>query len=137
MISNPRHDIIQKLLADLASIFAELAGFNTSDALEEIQSYYQEWLGLNGPSWKSPPPDELLNFLLSEKKFTLDRLELLAQLLSKEGEILADNQQFDIAKDHLRKALFIFDYVENQSTVFSLHRRQIIQNTKSLFTDIS
>lgn len=135
MISNPRQDIIQKLLADLSRIFAELMGFDTHDALEQIQQYYQEWLGLKKEELLSHDPDELLPFLLKEKQFTTDQLELLAQLFGKEGEILLQNKQILAAKGQIRKALVIFGYVEEKSLMYSLERRQIIEKLKVFYSN--
>ncbi len=137
MISNPRYDLIQKLIADLSRVFAKLLSLPEREALGEIRSYYQDWLNLEYSSLKLFAPEQLLDYLVQEKELSHDELELLAALLNKEGEILHQGQQFSTAKDHLRKALVIFDYVEEHSQVFSFQRRQNLENTKRLLKDIS
>lgn len=126
MFSSSRYDIIEKFLTDLTRIFAELAGYDTTEALEEIQTYYQGWLGFDRQFILDHSPESLLAFLVSKRNFSADHLELLARLLAKEGEILAEDQQILLAKDQFQKALIIFGYVEQQSKVFSLQRRHTI-----------
>lgn len=131
MINRP-YDIIEQLLNDITRVFAELMGYDTIDALEEIQNYYQEWLGLNRELLAEHSPEELLDFLVKEKEFSPEKIELLAHLLGKEGEILVRNQQISTGKYQIQKALVIFDYVEKQSQLFSLQRRATIDQLTAL-----
>ncbi len=137
MFSSSRYDIIEKFLTDLTRVFAELAGYDTTESLEEIQKYYQGWLGLDRQFILDHTPEGLLDFLLKKREFSTDHLDLLARLLAKDAEILMEAQQFSLAKDQFQKALVIFGYVEQQSPVFSLNRRNTIETTRFQFAKIS
>ena len=137
MFSSSRYDIIEKFLTDLTRVFAELARYDTTEALEEIQTYYQGWLGLDRQLIIDHSSESLLEFLLKKREFSNDHLDLLARLLAKEGEILVAEQQFSLAKDQFQKALVIFGYVEQHSQLFSQQRRNTIEFTKTQLANIS
>ncbi|MEO0775052.1 MAG: hypothetical protein AAF146_00735 [Bacteroidota bacterium] len=137
MISKSRYDIIQKLLADLARTFAQLAGLDTPEALEEIREYYHSWLQIDPDQLVEGDPSGLLHYLLQERGLSVPQLELLAALLAKEAEILSQNQQIERAIAQLKKALAIFEYVEANAEVFSFNRLDRIQQSQMLYRDLS
>ncbi len=64
--------------------------------------------------------EELLRVLLEERKLSNEHLELLAFVLIEEGEMVGtEEERFDC----FRKAYFLLDKVERESTVFSMDRQ--------------
>lgn len=64
--------------------------------------------------------EELVEFLVSEKKFTNEHIEMIAFVLKEQGELAEKTEQ---KLDFFRKAYFLLEKVDRESTSFSMNRQ--------------
>ncbi len=62
----------------------------------------------------------LLDFLVSEKKFTNNHIEMIAFVLKEQGELAEKAEQ---KLDFFRKSFFLLEKVDRESTSFSMDRQ--------------
>ena len=72
--------------------------------------------------------EELLDFLQNEKKLANPQIELLAFVLKEQGELAGEE---NIRLDFFRKAYFLLDKVERESTSFSMDRQMKLTELKA------
>lgn len=123
MIKRNNLDIIDRFFKDLARTMALLMGKSIEEKMEFYQKAYNEWLGLSLEEVEALVPEELLRYLLEDKKFDLPQLELLAKIMSKEASTYFDNKENNKANDRIRKALIIFEHINKNSDIFSFDRQ--------------
>jgi len=73
--------------------------------------------------------EELIRFLVVEKKLANEQLELVAIVLKEQGELTEDKIR---RLDFFRKAYFLMDKVERESTSFSIDRQMRLTELKKL-----
>ncbi len=71
--------------------------------------------------------EDLLNYLVSERKFTNEHLEMIAYVLKEQGELEESASQ---KIDFFRKAYFLLDKVERESVTFSMERQMKLSELK-------
>ena len=71
--------------------------------------------------------EEMMNWLVEEKKLVNGQLEMVAYVLKEQGE-LAENE--DERVDFFRKSYFLLEKVERESITFSLDRLMKIEELK-------
>jgi hypothetical protein len=71
--------------------------------------------------------EQLMNFLIEERKLTNEQLEMVAYVLKEQGEMAVDE---DERVDYFRKAYFLLEKVERESITFSLDRLMRIEELK-------
>jgi len=64
--------------------------------------------------------EELVEFLVSEKKFTNSHIEMIAFVLKEQGELEEKPEQ---KLDFFKKAYFLLEKVDRESTSFSMDRQ--------------
>lgn len=72
--------------------------------------------------------EELINYVQNKRKLTNEQIELLAFVLKEQGE-LAEKE--DDRLDFFRKAYFLLDKVERESTTFSMDRQMKLTELKA------
>ena len=72
--------------------------------------------------------EELLDFLQNEKKLANPQIELLAFVLKEQGELAGEE---NIRLNFFRKAYFLLDKVERESTSFSMDRQMKLTELKA------
>lgn len=72
--------------------------------------------------------EELISYVRDEKKLSNDQIEVLAFVLKEQGE-LADQE--DERLDFFRKAYFLLNELERESTVFSMDRQMKLTELKA------
>lgn len=130
-------DVILRLTEEIGRLVAAITGKNIPEALEYIDEAYDEWVALSSSDIGGIPAEKLLDLLVKEKGIAINRIELLAELLTKEGELFYKSEQFVKSKDRLEKALLLFDYVDKEQQIFSFEKMQTLQNIKKILADIS
>ncbi len=88
------------------------------NALEEIDYFYR-CLAVE-PGFTEMSAEEMMKYLISEKKLTNEHLELIAFVLKEQGEI-AKNESDKLA--YFSKSWVLLDKVERESTAFSVERQ--------------
>jgi hypothetical protein len=71
--------------------------------------------------------EQLMKFLVEERKLTNEQLEMVAYVLKEQGELEADEGE---RVDFFRKSYFLFEKVERESITFSLDRLMRIEELK-------
>jgi len=87
-------------------------------ALDQI-NYFYECLKIDEPVHKKGI-EELMDYLVSDRKLTNEHLEMVAFVLKEQGELEEDvDQKFDF----FRKAYFLLNKVDRESITFSMDRQ--------------
>jgi len=97
------------------------------DAQEEID-YFYKCLNLEA-DFSMMNIEELFEFLVNEKKLTNEHIEMIAFVLSEQGEL---SNQEEKSHNFFCKALFLLDKVERESTTFSMTRQMKMAELKGL-----
>jgi hypothetical protein len=71
--------------------------------------------------------EQLMHFLVEERKLTNGQLEMVAYVLKEQGELAEDEAE---RLDFFRKSYFLFEKVERESITFSLDRLMKIEELK-------
>lgn len=121
-----KRDFIERLTQDIAKTLAKMMGFEAEDALEYIDSVYNEYFKLDKKYLDSLSPENIVEQLTQEHQLNVHQMEFIAELMAKEGEYLREKEQFVESIDKFKKALAIFGHVENTQNLFCLERRQTI-----------
>lgn len=87
-------------------------------AMDEIK-YFYKCLKMDESVHKKGI-NELMDYLVSERKLTNEHIEMIAFVLKEQGELEEDvNQKLDF----FRKAYFLLDKVDRESVTFSMDRQ--------------
>ncbi|HHH50325.1 MAG TPA: hypothetical protein ENK52_05040 [Saprospiraceae bacterium] len=132
-----QRDYIERLTQQIAELIAKMMGFETKEKLAFIDKAFDEWLRLDPKELEIIPKEELLFFLIQKKKFNIHQLELLAEILAKQGETFFIDQQLLKAKNQLEKSLIIFEEVENKQQLYSIQRQKTLHQIHQLLNKIN
>lgn len=127
-----KRDLIERLVHDIARFTAKIMGFEGEEALEYIYEVYNEDLKLDAEFLATLTPENIITKLREEKGFNVYQLEFVAEIIAKEGILLNDLNRHEESQDKLKKALIIFNFVEQELQLFSIERRLTIQQIKAL-----
>jgi hypothetical protein len=100
------------------------------EALDEIRNFY-DCLKIETDITKLGI-EELIRFLESEKHLTIEHLEMVAFVLKEQGELSDDNTQ---RVDLFRKAYFLLEKVDHESTTFSMDRQMKMAELREYLAD--
>ncbi len=130
-------DIIERLIQDITRVLGKLAGLNDpKEALEYIDIAYNEYLKLDKDYLKSLTLDNIIEKLTKEKGYNIHQMELLAEIMAKEGEYLYNLERLNESADKIQKALLIFEHVAEEGQLYSIERQLTIRKIKSLLNQI-
>lgn len=136
MIRRRHSDFFQRLIQDIAKLFAVLIGKNIDEVEEELDLAYDEWLKLDRKSLDEMEPEELLNTLTDEMELDVDHIEIVAELSEKEGMLYFNEKDFLNSKTKLEKALKLYDFVDQERQLFSFQRQASLQKIRDLISKI-
>ncbi|MEM8524506.1 MAG: hypothetical protein AAGG68_07670 [Bacteroidota bacterium] len=114
-----QRDYIERLTQQVAKVMARLIGKDWEQQLLVIEEVYNDWLPINRKDLIEKPPADLLDWLTVEEELSVDELEAIADLLKFEGEQIED---YETAKDRLKKALSLLEYVDANQDIYSMDR---------------
>lgn len=117
-------DYILRLTEEIGRIIAAIAGKNIEEALEYIDENYDTWLHMSREDIDAIPTEKLIEVLAKEKNIAINRLELLAELLAKEGELLHQEGRLEESRRQLEKSLVLFDYIAAEQQTFDFMRME-------------
>ena len=95
-------------------------------ALDQIK-YFYECLKIDKPV-HDKGIKELMDYLVSERKLTNEHLEMVAFVLKEQGELEEGTSQ---KLDFFRKAYFLLDKVDRESTTFSMDRQMKLSELRT------
>lgn len=115
-------DYLMRQLRMLFEVIQKIINFRRKgqhqEADEQINSFYS-YLNLE-KEISEMSIESLLNYLVIEKKFTNNHIEMIAFVLKEQGE-LAQNDEHKL--DFFRKAYFLLEKTDRESTSFSMERQ--------------
>jgi hypothetical protein len=115
-------DYLMRQLMQLFDVLRKIFGHREKGEIEEAESqirYFYSLLKIE-KDVRNLTIEELLTLLQEKKKFTNEQIELFAFVLKEQGELAkTENDRLNF----FRKAHFLLDKVEGESTVFSMDRQ--------------
>lgn len=121
-----KRDILLRWTQELAKVIARLLGKEPQEALPIMDEAYRELLKTDPETLRRTPLDQLLTYLQEEKQLNDGQLEFVAELLRREAELLYENDALVQSSDRYRRALLIFEYLDQHQEVFSFERQETI-----------
>lgn len=122
-------DFLMRQLMMLFDVIHKILGLrkkgDNEKAEEQIQ-YFYSCLKIDEDVQKLSI-EQLVDLLENKKKLTNEHIELVAFVLKEQGELALDEKQ---GNDFFRKAYFLLEKVERESTSFSMDRQLKIAELK-------
>lgn len=123
-----KEDLLTKQINQLGfflrKVLEKLTGNNSDESLSEtvleINTDLKETLGFNLEEIEKLSSDEVVTFLLQNEYFSVENLELFADILAK---INSD--------DYCNKALKIYEYIDSKTATFSMERNLKMKTIKA------
>lgn len=115
-------DYLMRQLMMLFDVIQKIFNFRKKGQKEEAEEqirYFYKSLKLE-TKIQETNIESLLDYLVSEKKFTNNHLEMIAFVLKEQGELAEEAEQ---KLDFFRKAFFLLEKVDRESTSFSMDRQ--------------
>ncbi|HPF50770.1 MAG TPA: hypothetical protein PK335_04305 [Draconibacterium sp.] len=123
-------DFLMRQIMQLFNVLQRILGLrikgDREEAEEQIRYFYKILKWEN--DIRKLTIEELIDYVHNKKKLTNEQTELLAYVLKEQGE-LADQE--DERLDFFRKAYFLLNEVERESTVFSMDRQMKLGELKA------
>lgn len=115
-------DYLMRQLMMLIDVIQKIFNFRKKGEKEEAEEQIRYFYNLLKLETKIPDKntEELLEFLISEKKFTNNHIEMIAFVLKEQGELAEKAEQ---RLDFFRKSYFLLEKVDRESTSFSMDRQ--------------
>jgi hypothetical protein len=118
-----RKDYILRMVQEFAKFLAKIIGLKMDgkldEALKEIDNVYKGMIDLDPIVLKSLGPEEVLDFLLKEKKYNNHHIKMIAELLFEEGQIYVENGDPISARNVMEKAKILINYLMESDSTFS------------------
>lgn len=119
------------MIEEYARVLAYVLGLKTdgreSEALRELRNGYSTYFNEEHDVIRALHPTQLLKRLLDHHGLNLGQIEIFAQGLRTEADLLLQHEPAE-AKDRYIKALALYEYVEfTDTTSFSIPRRHAIE----------
>jgi hypothetical protein len=116
---------LMQLFEALQNIIRHRKKGETDHAQEDI-SFFYSILKMDRDSGRLGI-EELMKWLVEDKKFTNGQLEMVAYVLKEQGELAEEEEE---RVDFFRKSYFLLEKVERESITFSLDRLMRIEEMK-------
>lgn len=123
-------DYLMRQLMMLFEVIHKIINFRKKGQKEEAEEqirYFYDYLKLE-TKIQEKNIEELVDFLVSEKKFTNSHIEMIAFVLKEQGELEEVSEQ---KLDFFRKAYFLLEKVDRESTSFSMDRQMKMAELRS------
>ncbi|MEE4284742.1 MAG: hypothetical protein V2I31_01295 [Mariniphaga sp.] len=115
-------DYLMRQLMMLFDVIQKILNFRKKGQKEEAEKqvrYFYESLEME-TKIQEKKIESLLDYLILEKKFTNNHIEMIAFVLKEQGE-LAEKAEHKL--DFFRKSYFLLEKVDRESTSFSMDRQ--------------
>ncbi|MGM0622292.1 MAG: hypothetical protein ACQETJ_14660 [Bacteroidota bacterium] len=122
-------DYLMRQLMMLFDVIQKIFNFRKKGQKEEAKEqirYFYNYLKME-TKIQEKSIESLLNYLVSKKKFTNDHLEMIAFVLKEQGELEESAEQ---KLDFFKKAYFLLEKVDRESTSFSMDRQMKLAELK-------
>jgi hypothetical protein len=123
-------DYLMRQIMQLFEVLQKILGLRIKGDKEEAESQIKYFYTIL--KWEKDirrfTLEELLNYVEHEKQLSREQIELLAFVLKEQGELAEEENE---RLDFFRKAWFLLDKVERESTVFSMDRQMRLTELKA------
>lgn len=123
-------DFLMRQMMQLFDVLQRILGLRIKGEKEEAEKQIRYFYTIL--KWESDirklSIEELISYVRDEKKLSNDQIEVLAFVLKEQGELA---EQEDDRFDFFRKAYFLLNEVERESTVFSMDRQMKLTELKA------
>lgn len=122
-------DYLMRQLMLLFEVIQKILGHRRkgdNDEAEEQIKYFYNCLKID-EDLRKLSIESLMELLSKQKKFSNEHIEMVAIVLKEQGELATETKE---KLDFFRKAYFILDKVECESTSFSLERQMKLEELK-------
>ncbi|KPK87283.1 MAG: hypothetical protein AMS27_03010 [Bacteroides sp. SM23_62_1] len=130
---------IEQLGEVLAVMLARLLGIkqkgNASLGLEELRQTYKSELDLDVEELIRIPKEKIVETFLKKNKLMEHHLETIAELLQVTGEDLISYDRVKDGNNILEKSLYILEYLQTTSKVYSINRVMKIGYLKNMLKE--
>ncbi len=127
-------DYVLRMISQIIKFLGEVLGLVKKGELQkasrQLSEGYMIFLKEDAAFFQNIPEEKLTETLLKEHNYTNGHLEMLAELFNAEAEVkdaMKDNEEADA---FARKALILFEFVDNESKTYSADRFNKIQILK-------
>ncbi len=127
-----QRDYIERLTQEVAKVLARMIGKDWEKTMLLIEQVYHDWLPFERAEVLQQLPEDLLDWLIEEQQCAIQHIEVLAELLFTEGKYLFEQEQRATAKDRLKRAVKLFDYVNEKSDIYSFERQEKLEQAKKM-----
>ncbi|HEC42824.1 hypothetical protein LCGC14_2131750 [marine sediment metagenome] len=135
-----QRDYLMRQIEQLGQVLAKaLAGLlnlkqvpDASLSIDEIRQIYGEELDITLDLVLVTPKEEIISVLMSRVKFIDHHLDTMAELLSETAELYDISDETGTAKDLRKKALYIYEYLQETSGTYSIDQAMKITQLKQL-----
>ena len=93
-------------------------------AEQKLENLYHDFLKEDSAFFNSLPADKITTQLLQDHNFTHGHLEVLAWLFDAEASLLEAKGKNDLSNDFSKKALMIFEFLENEQKTYSFEKAE-------------
>lgn len=91
-------------------------------AEQQLENLYYDFLKEDSAFFTTIPAEDITTKLLREHNYSHGHLEILALLFDAEAELQEARGKKDLSTDFLKKAMMIFEFLENEQKTYSLER---------------
>lgn len=118
--------VVVKLVADLMGL---KSNFNITEAEELVNTVFEKELGFNFDEIVMQKNENLIQFLNTEKKFSQETIEDIANILFELGMVIEDKNK---QTNYLQKAILLFEHLNTERKTFSFDFMVKINKMKEL-----
>jgi len=134
-----RKDYILRMVEEFAKFLAAIMGLKDEgkyeEALKKIDSVYTGLLNIEPVTVKAISTDEVLDFLKTEKKFTNQYLNMVAELLYEEGMIYAEMGDPVSTRNVLEKSKVLINFLSENDQTFSYDWYEKLKNIELILEE--
>lgn len=127
-----RRDYILRLIEETARFIAKILGLLKEEKYDEAEKWLlkgYDLLHADRDKLLHSDPSDIVMELEKKQGYDLTRMELVADLIAMEGEILSFKKEPG-ARNMRLKALAIYEYIELNHTIYSFERTDKIARMK-------
>lgn len=118
--------VVAKLVADLMGL---KSNFNITEAEELVNTVFEKELGFNFDEIVMQKNENLIQFLNTEKKFSQETIEDIANILFELGMVIEDKNK---QANYLQKTILLFEHLNTERKTFSFDFMVKINKMKEL-----
>lgn len=128
-------DYILRMIEMIRDMILGILGLIRKGELEkaeqEIERLYKDFLKEDSAFFMSVPAEDLTTILLKKHNYTKGHLEILALLFYAEAELALVQENKKFCLELSRKALILFEFINNEQKTYSFERAEKIELIKN------